>query len=64
MDQIPNTPPYTPAEEICNCLVHFAGAVATVIGTYWLVKDSTSESFVIAALIYGVAIFSTRPCAS
>ncbi|MBO7090113.1 MAG: hemolysin III family protein, partial [Lentisphaeria bacterium] len=58
MDQIPNTPRYTPAEEICICLVHFAGAVATVIGSYWLVKDSTSESFVIAALIYGVAIFS------
>lgn len=58
MGQIPNIPQYTPAEEICNCLVHFAGTVATVIGTYWLVKDSTGESFVIAALIYGVAIFS------
>ena len=57
MDQIPNTPQYTPAEEICNCLVHFAGSVATVIGTYRLVKASDSESYVIAALIYGVAIF-------
>ena len=58
MDQTPTTPQYTPAEEICNCLVHFAGAVATVIGTYWLVKDSADESYVIAALIYGVALFS------
>jgi len=58
MDQIPNTPHYTPAEEICNCLVHFAGSVATVIGTYRLVKASGSESYVIAALIYGVALFS------
>ena len=57
MDQIPNTPHYTPAEEICNCLVHFAGSVATVIGTYRLVKASGSESYVIAALIYGVALF-------
>ena len=57
MDQIPNTPQYTPAEEIGNCLVHFAGTVATVIGTCVLVKNSGSESFVIAALIYGVALF-------
>ena len=57
MDQIPNTPQYTPAEEICNCLVHFAGSVATVIGTYRLVAASGSRSFVIAALVYGVAIF-------
>ena len=57
MDQIQTAPQYTPAEEICNCLVHFAGSVATVIGTYWLVSAADSQSFVIAALIYGVALF-------
>ena len=58
MDQTTRAPQYTPAEEICNCLVHFAGSVATVIGTSRLVKASDSESYVIAALIYGVALFS------
>ena len=57
MDQPAHNPQYTPAEEICNCLVHFAGSVATVIGTYRLVAASGSRSFVIAALVYGVAIF-------
>ena len=58
MDHNPTNPQYTPAEEICNCLVHFAGAVATVIGTYQLVKASGSPSYVISALTYGVALFS------
>jgi len=58
MDQTTQTPQYTPAEEICNCLVHFAGSVAAVIGTYRLVAASGSPSYVISALIYGVALFS------
>jgi len=58
MDQTTQTPQYTPAEEICNCLVHFAGSVAAVIGAYRLVAASDSPSYVISALIYGVALFS------
>jgi len=57
MDQISMAPQYTPAEEVCNCVVHAAGAVATVCGTYWLVQRGSDPSYVIAALVYGVAIF-------
>lgn len=53
-----STPRYSPAEEICNSGTHVAGAVLTVFGTYQLVRCSASQSFVVAALIYGVAIFS------
>ena len=52
------TPRYSPAEEVCNSATHVAGAVLTVFGTYLLVRSSSSQSFVVSALIYGVAIFS------
>ena len=53
-----STPRYSPAEDACNSLTHVAGAVLTVFGTYQLVLNSSSPSFVVSALIYGVAIFS------
>ena len=57
MDQISTAPQYSPAEEICNCVIHAAGAFGTVCGTYWLVRNAPDPSFVIAALVYGVTVF-------
>ena len=53
-----STPNYSQAEDICNSVTHIAGAVLTVYGTYLLILNSSMPSFVVCALIYGVAIFS------
>ena len=53
-----STPQYSQAEDICNSVTHIAGAVLTVYGTYLLICNSSMPSFIICALIYGVAIFS------
>lgn len=53
-----SAPHYSQAEEICNSATHVAGVVLTVFGTYRLVLNSDEPPHVIAALIYGVAIFS------
>ena len=53
-----STPNYSQAEDICNSVTHIAGAVLTVYGTYLLVLNSAMPSFIVCALIYGVAIFS------
>ena len=53
-----STPHYSPAEDACNSATHIAGAILTVIGTYRLVRSAPEPSFVVSALIYGVAIFS------
>ncbi len=53
-----STPNYSQAEDICNSVTHVAGAVLTVYGTYLLIMNSTMPSFIVCALIYGVAIFS------
>ena len=49
---------YTQAEDICNSATHIAGAILTVYGTYQLILFSSMPSYVICALVYGVAIFS------
>lgn len=54
----PLTPQYSQAEDICNSVTHVAGALLTVYGTYLLILNSSVPSFVVCALIYGVAIFS------
>ena len=53
-----STPHYSQAEDICNSVTHIAGAVLTVYGTYLLILNSSMPSFIVCALIYGVAIFS------
>ena len=53
-----STPHYSQAEDVCNSVTHIAGALLTVYGTYLLILDSAIPSFVVCALIYGVAIFS------
>ena len=53
-----STPHYSQAEDVCNSVTHIAGAVLTVYGTYLLILNSSMPSFIICALIYGVAIFS------
>ena len=53
-----STPNYSQAEDICNSVTHIAGAVLTVYGTYLLILNSSMPSFIVCALIYGVAIFS------
>lgn len=52
------SPNYSQAEDICNSVTHIAGAVLTVYGTYQLILNSSLPSFIVCALIYGVAIFS------
>ena len=52
------SPNYSQAEDICNSVTHIAGAVLTVYGTYLLILNSSLPSFIVCALIYGVAIFS------
>jgi len=52
------SPNYSQAEDICNSVTHFIGAVLTVYGTYQLILNSSLPSFIVCALIYGVAIFS------
>ena len=52
------SPNYSQAEDICNSITHIAGAVLTVYGTYLLILNSSMPSFIVCALIYGVAIFS------
>ena len=52
------TPNYSQSEDVCNTVTHIAGAVLTVYGTYQLILNSSVPSFIICALIYGVAIFS------
>ena len=52
------SPNYSQAEDICNSVTHIAGAVLTVYGTYLLILNSSMPSFIVCALIYGVAIFS------
>ena len=52
------SPNYSQAEDICNSVTHIAGAVLTVYGTYQLILNSSMPSFIVCALIYGVAIFS------
>ncbi len=49
---------YTQAEDICNSVTHTAGAILAVYGTYLLIQNSSMPSFIVCALIYGVAIFS------
>ena len=53
-----STPNYSQAEDICNSVTHIAGAVLTVYGTYLLILNSSMPSFIVCALVYGVAIFS------
>ena len=53
-----STPNYSQAEDVCNSVTHIAGAVLTVYGTYLLILNSSIPSFIVCALIYGVAIFS------
>ena len=53
-----STPNYSQAEDVCNSVTHIAGAVLTVYGTYLLILNSSIPSFIVSALIYGVAIFS------
>lgn len=53
-----STPRYSPAEDVCNSVTHVIGAGLTVFGTYRLVESSSTPSSVVAALIYGAAIFS------
>ena len=53
-----STPNYSQAEDICNSATHIAGTVLTVYGTYLLIVNSSMPSFIVCALIYGVAIFS------
>ena len=53
-----SAPNYSQAEDVCNSVTHVAGAVLAVCGTYLLVLNSTVPSFIICALVYGVAIFS------
>ena len=53
-----STPNYSQAEDVCNSVTHIVGAVLTVYGTYLLILNSSLPSFVVCALIYGVAIFS------
>ena len=53
-----STPHYSQAEDICNSVTHIVGAVLTVYGTYLLILNSSIPSFIVCALIYGVAIFS------
>ena len=53
-----SAPRYSKAEEVCNSVTHAAGAVLAVYGTYQLVLKSDMPSFVICALVYGVAVFS------
>ena len=52
------SPNYSQAEDICNSVSHIVGAVLTVYGTYQLILNSAPPSFIVCALIYGVAIFS------
>ncbi len=52
------SPNYSQAEDVCNSVTHVAGAVLTVYGTYLLILNSSMPSFIVCALIYGVAIFS------
>ena len=52
------SPNYSQAEDICNSATHIVGAVLTVYGTYLLILNSSLPSFIVCALIYGVAIFS------
>ena len=52
------SPNYSQAEDICNSVSHIVGAVLTVYGTYLLILNSSMPSFIVCALIYGVAIFS------
>ena len=52
------SPNYSQAEDICNSVSHIVGAVLTVYGTYQLILNSALPSFIVCALIYGVAIFS------
>ena len=52
------SPNYSQAEDICNSVTHIVGAVLTVYGTYLLILNSALPSFIVCALIYGVAIFS------
>ena len=52
------SPNYSQAEDICNSATHIVGAVLTVYGTYLLILNSALPSFIVCALIYGVAIFS------
>jgi len=52
------SPNYSQAEDICNSVTHIIGAVLTVYGTYQLILNSSLPSFIVCALIYGVAIFS------
>lgn len=51
-------PHYSQAEDICNSVTHITGAVLTIYGTYLLVLNSSTPSFIVSALIYGVSIFS------
>ena len=53
-----SVPRYSQAEEVCNSASHIVGVVLTVAGTYILVLNSTTPARVIAALVYGAAIFS------
>ena len=53
-----SAPRYSQAEEVCNSVSHFVGVVLTVYGTIELVCKSDTASRVVAALVYGVAIFS------
>ena len=53
-----SAPRYSQAEEVCNSASHLLGAVLTVGGTYMLVLDSATPARVVAALVYGVSIFS------
>ena len=53
-----SAPNYSQSEDICNAVTHVAGAVLAVYGTYLLVLNSAVPSFIVCALVYGVAIFS------
>jgi len=54
----PMKPRYTPAEEICNSASHALGAILAVCSTCLLVLNSPSTSFAVAAVVYGLAVFS------
>ncbi len=53
-----SSPRYSQAEDILNTATHLAGAVLIAYGTYRLILRTSMPSFILCALIYGVAIFS------
>ena len=53
-----SVPHYSVAEEVCNSVSHLVGGILTIYGTYLLTLNSQKPSYVVAALVYGVAIFS------